>query len=320
MNSYIEILSTLFRDIEHDLGTRDLNNLTLKAFETTVKQSKMKTLEEFCEKFKELLRSIKSTQPRFSIIIEHFYKLHEYIYNFSKKHPDMPWQDAKQKLIAHINELSKEDRREKKHLLEQTKKIDVEGKTILIFDHSHTVQDALGLLWKDGQKFKVIVAEQDIEKTETIIEALESNGIPFQVVPSYMLSHLDEQIDILFFGAVTFKNDYNFVMDPGSAPIIAEFHLNKKPTYMFMTTSKFALWKSQPRHGVFAHKHRRKHTKKSIFFERLKFSHDRVSLDFFTHIVTEAGIITPNQFKKIYDEKYEERTKWREIFFEKEAE
>jgi len=313
MNQYIETLSNLFRTIEHDLGTRDLNNLTLQAFRTTIRQTKMDSLHEFCEKFKELLLAIKSTQPRFAIIIEHFYRLYTFIFELTEKHPDMPWHQAKEKLIHHISELEKEDRREKKQLLEQAKKIQAEGKTILIFDHSHTVQDALALLWREGQRFQVVVAEQDIEKTETIIEALARNNISFQVVPSYMLSHVEEQIDILFFGAVTFKSDDNFVMDPGSAAIIAEFHLHKKPTYMFMTTSKFALWQAQPRHGVFSHRHTRKHTQKPIFFERLKFSHDRVPLHFFTHIVTETGIVSPSAFKKIYKDKYAERKKWQAL-------
>ena len=159
--------------------------------------------------------------------------------------------------------------------------------------------------------FRVILGEQDIEKTETIIEALDKAGIPFQVVPSYMLSHVDEEIDVLFFGCVTLKSTYQFVMDPGSAAIVSEFHIEKKPIYLFSTTSKFALWKAEPRHAVYAHKHMRKHTTRPIRFERLKFSHDRVPLDLFTSVITEIGIFTPDELKEVYNKKFDERKKWR---------
>ena len=121
-------------------------------------------------------------------------------------------------------------------LTEVCSNIDVNNKNILIFDHSHTVQNILKYLHQSGQKFTILLAEQDLKKTEDNISFLISTGIPFKVVPAYMISHLEEGIDIAFFGGVTFQNGEQFVMDTGSKSIISELKIEKKPIYVFITT------------------------------------------------------------------------------------
>jgi translation initiation factor 2B subunit (eIF-2B alpha/beta/delta family) len=127
--------------------------------------------------------------------------------------------------------------------------------------------------------------------------------IPFQVIPAYMLSHIHDDIDMVFFGAVTLKDTMVFVMQPGTHGVLSEFHMADVPSYLFMNTLKFSLWKSKKRVGVFMQKHTREHRRKPIQYRRIKYSHDRVPTKFFHKIVTNEGILTPPKIKKLFNEK-----------------
>jgi len=200
-------------------------------------------------------------------------------------------------------EIVKDIKYHSQDLIKQSEKINVEGKTILIHDHSHTVRDVLTHFKKMGKKFKVVVAEQDFDKTHDNIEYLFSAGIPFQVVPSYMLSHVHDRIDMLFFGALTLKDTMTFVMDPGTHGIISEFHVAKTPIHMFIDTDKFSFWKSKKREGIFIHEHTRAHHAKPIEYERIKYSHDRVPSELFTKVITDKGVFKSEELKDVYKEK-----------------
>jgi len=186
---------------------------------------------------------------------------------------------------------------------ESVRKIDADGKNILIYDHSHSVQHALETLKSIGQKFTLLIAEQDLQKTSDSIMFAHQLEIPYKVVPSYMLSYLDETIDMAFFGAVTLQHGGQFVMDPGSKSVISHLHLEKKPIYVFLTTSKFSLWDiKSPQKEIYVKSHMRKHHHlNDIEFERVKFSHDRVDLNLVDFTVTEKGIFTPKELQKEYD-------------------
>ena len=98
-------------------------------------------------------------------------------------------------------------------------------------------------------------------------------------------------------------------MDPGTNGLVSQFHLMKKPVYLFIVTSKFSMWKAKKKMGVYSHVHMRRHYCKPIDFERIKFSHDRVPSKLMKKIVTEKGIFTPRKIKEIFDKKLEKRLK-----------
>jgi len=211
----------------------------------------------------------------------------------------------KKMFVKQVEKILQYGSKQRVSILKQSEKMDLEGKTILIHDHSHTVQDVLVHHKNMGEHFKVIIAEQNFEKTQDNIERMHGAGIPFQVIPSYMLSHLHEEIDMAFFGAVTMKSTMNFVMAPGDHSIISEFHLIGVPIYMFIDTSKFSLWEAEKKMEVFMHKHERDHRSKPITYERIKYSHDRVPVNLFKKTVTNAGIFDPVGIKKLFLEKME---------------
>ncbi len=298
----LEHFSSLFRELEVEIGTRDLTELLLKALILSIKTFKGDNFDAFCKQFNELAEIISNTEPKFGILIYHFSKIQK---EFNNKYcATLPTKKWKGILITRINQILIESKDEARKLLEHARsEIDVEGKTILIHDNSHTVQDVLVHFKRKGKKFKVIIAEQSFDKTHNNIERMHVAKIPFQVVPAYMLSHIHEDIDMLFFGALTLKENMNFVMNTGTHGIISEFKMEGVPIYMFINARKFSLWKSKTRLGVFMHKHKRMHHSKPIEYERIKYSHDRVPAKMFKKIITNAGVFGAAGLKKLFKEK-----------------
>lgn len=297
------ILSDLFRKIESDIGTQEFCSLVLNALKSALKQYKFHSTDDFVKHLLQVFDLIKSTKPRYAILLDSFYRFLKY---YEK-------QKDPQSILKLIDEI---ERIKIAYMLEAKQMVDVVGadvdvkdKNILIYDHSHSVQHILEFFVKKHKKFNVIIAEQDIEKTEDNISFCHRLGIPYKVVPSYMLSQMDQAIDMLFFGAVTFQEGYQFVMDPGSKSIISHFHLEKKPAYVFLTTSKFSLWEiSDKKQTVYSVKNKRHHhCEHSIEFERIKFSHDRVPLDLISFVGTEKGIHNTAEFTDMFDEMFQRR-------------
>ncbi len=290
--------------MESEIGTRDLAALVLKALKNSVKVLKTSGKESICTQFKNLAEVITSTEPKFGILNYHFEKLSSKLKDeiCAKDLSDL---EIKERLCTEIDKILNDWKKSRHGLIGNSDNIDVEGKTILIHDHSHTVQDVLVHYKNKGKKFKVVIAEQDFDKTHNNIERMHKAGIPFEVVPAYMLSHVHKEIDMLFFGALTLKDTMDFVMDPGTLGIISEFHVEHVPTYMFIDSAKFSLWKSQKRGDIFIRRDTRKHIGGHIEYERVKYSHDRVPADLFKKIVTEQGVYTPEALTQLFADKME---------------
>ncbi|MBI4235177.1 hypothetical protein HY604_02660 [Candidatus Peregrinibacteria bacterium] len=299
MHVKTEIFSKLLRDLEAEIGTGDLGKLILQSMILSIENLKVNDAKAFMEQLVGIMEIFANTEPKFGIINYNLKKFYQAFSNeFGKdKSSHKKWKKLAIKELEEILNLAK---KQKQLLLENAEKIDVDGKTILIHDHSHSVQDVLVHYKKMGKHFRVVIAEQELEKTHSNIERLHNAEIPFQVVPAYMLSHVHRKVDMLFFGAVTLKDTMDFVMDPGTNGLISEFHVAKVPIYMFIVANKFSLWKSKKRAEVFIHKHLRKHEDKAIEYERIKYSHDRVPSNLFHKIITDRGIFTPVQLKKFF--------------------
>ena len=276
-----EQLSALFRNIEMDLGTHGFCILVLEAFLEAICQYKIRNKEQLFEQFNEIFRLIKNVKPKYAILIDSFYKI------FSQA-SDQTFEE----ITNHIREIKAYYEGEMDMLVRVADQIDVQNKNILIYDHSHSVQNALRHFKEKKHNFTVLLAEQDAEKTEDNIAFLCSTGIPFKLVPAYMISHLEETIDMSFFGAVTFQEGGQFVMDPGSKSMISELKIEEKPVYVFLTTSKFSLWEVKDYQKEIHVKSQALNPKTSdkVEFERIKFSHDRVAAKLIDYVVTEGAI------------------------------
>lgn len=300
MNHLKDQLSALFRTIEADLGTHGFCILVLESFLNALSQCRVRDKEELLKQMAEIMDLIQNVKPKYAILIDSFYKILTQAQEQSLK-----------EIKKNIRQIKHYYQEEMKLLVQAANAIDANGKNILIFDHSHSVHNVLRYLHEKGQNFTILLAEQDHNKTEDNILFLSQENIPFKVVPAYMISHLEEGIDMAFFGGVTFQKGEQLVMDPGSKSMISELKIEHKPIYVFLTTSKFSLWKVKDFQKEIHVKSDMKlhHGAGKIQFERVKFSHDRVSVDLIDHIVTEKGLFTPTELQHEFHRLMEQREK-----------
>lgn len=315
MLAYREKISKLFLDIEGEVGTTRLNDMVLFSLKKAIHDFREKGEEDFLQQFYELLELVKNTSPRIALIIDHFFHIWNVLQEAKKQDHfgnHLYWE---RKIIDALKIFRKESQHERKMMTKAGVNIVGRKDVILIHSISGSVLDTLFESRKKGKDFEVIVAEQEAEKTMHIVEVLTKHKISFKVVPEYMLSHVESEITKVFLGGVTINSDMNVVCDAGSNAIVSEFHLSQKKIYLFISTRKYSLWRSRIEH----HHYKVKSTKtlgyKPIEFQRLKFSHDRVPLDYYDFIVTEMGKMTPGEIKESYKKKYDERAAWRKEFF-----
>jgi len=304
-----QVLSKLFANIEKDLGAHRFCMLALEALQEALLQYKDTNRKQLKKNLLDIFKLLQGTKPKYAILLDAFYKILDAEAQASNK-------TFIKDVVKQIDLIHASYQLEKLEMVKTAQSMDVEGKNILIYDHSHSVQDVLNAFHQDGKKFTVVLAEQDIEKTGDNIEFFHNLAIDYKVVPSYMLSHVDKAIDMVFFGALTMQQHYHFVMDPGTKSLISHFYLEKKPIYVFLTTSKFSLWpleKGVP-HVYSKPQKRKHHTMSHIQFERLKFSHDRLSIDLVTKIITEKGIFNPEELKDVFDDLFKKRQKLRKLY------
>lgn len=141
-------------------------------------------------------------------------------------------------------------------------------------------------------KPRIIVAGQEKEKSERIIQALHKNSFEFFVVSEFSISHVLDQIDLALFGGLTLNSEGALVLGPGSASLIAQLRAHNIPSYVYLPTNKFSLWQ-EPRETAF--KEIRSKQLGEIEYNKHVFSHDTLPSEHVTGIITEKGVLTPQQ-------------------------
>ena len=304
----VQLLSELLRSVEVECGTSDMARMVFHSLKEAILHLKAEENKEFYKEFKALVKNIHRTEPRYAILSYYTNKLLAAFDEIRKS--DI---DYKAWAVEQLEKIEQEMDNNTNQIIRHSESINLHKKTILLHDHSHTVHGVLVNQKKLGRKFKVIIAEQETEKTEENIEVLHKSRIPFQVVPDYMISHIHESVDMVFFGALTMKDTMHFVMDPGAYGVISQFKSLKVPIYVFIKDTKFSYWKSKPRGGIYFKKHKRNHCSHAIEYDRIKYSHDRVPVDLFHRIVTNSGVFAPAKLKEIFQKNYKMYEKKGEI-------
>jgi translation initiation factor eIF-2B subunit alpha len=307
-------LSILFLDIEKEAGTSQLNYHVMKALEKAIHDFIEIDEEDFFTQFQELIESVKDTKPKIALIIDHFFHIWKHLCEAQKQpHPEghLYWE---RKIIDQIKCFRTQTKKYNQTIRDFGVREIINGDVILVHSNSRTVLNVLKKAVRVKKKFHVILAEQELEKTQVLIEQLSKAGVEFQVVPEYMLSHVMNVVTKVFLGGVTLNSRGFVVADAGTSPIVSDFHLHKTPLYLFISTKKFSLWKTAETDHASKIKTKKLHGYRNIYFERVKFSHDRIELDLFNYIVTEKGILTPDETRELYKKRYDERENWRKEF------
>ena len=112
------ILSDLFRKIESDIGTQEFCSLVLEALKSALRQYQFKSDLDFMSHLLEVFEMIKSTKPRYAILLDSFYKFLRF-YEAQKK---------PQSIDVLIDEI---DRIQVSYKLEERQMVDCTGQEIL---------------------------------------------------------------------------------------------------------------------------------------------------------------------------------------------
>jgi translation initiation factor 2B subunit (eIF-2B alpha/beta/delta family) len=297
--NFDQIASNLLRNVEDDLGSQGMTELVLESYSETAQNLKIEDRAEFLKQMKGLLKMFIDTKPKYAMLLDSFYEIWTSANNCKGDDFIECVQKEIERQIQKINEDSK-------NIMVNGQAIIDDGDTLLVYNTSKTALKVLSEAKKRGKKFKVILAEQNEGKTSSIIDYLVSHKIAFSTVPAYMVSHMTEHVTKAMFGAVTYKNTNDFVMNTGSAGLVSLMREHKIKTYMFMATSKMALWESKPHESAFKTTNDKGCSR--IKYKKISFSHDRVSVDNFDLVITESGRFTSKQFDRLYQEKFAKRT------------
>ncbi len=315
MQTTMEQLSKILISIENEIGTTNLTLLSLDAINTAVRFLKVNDVDDFMKKYEELVMNIRNTKPRMAIIIYYFSITLEWLVENQDSFKNM--EDVYNFLEQKTKQISNEIETDLSKIQKIWANLVQDQDIILIHDHSSTILGTLVEAKKSGKNFSVIVWEQKQDTTEKIIYFLQQNDIDLQVIPEYMLSHIEHKITKFFVWWLSFNNEFNFVWAPGTNEIVSEFFHAKKEIYMFMTTKKYSLWIAKE---AVDYRYKIKEVKwlvdpKVQSYQRLKFSHDRIPIDLFTGLVTEQWILTPKETKEEYTKLYAQSEIWRDTYF-----
>lgn len=301
-NTERQNFSNLLLTLEHDMGTRDACYAFLDCLQATLPITAFKDADDLKKQITDFYGIFIHLKPRMAIIQNYLDAVMRTMLAYRGTNP--------KKLIEQITETvraAEEDNRTRcTQLVKEAVKLIHNDDRVLIHSHSHTVLDVLKAARNTHKRFSVIVAEQEAEKTLDVIGFLKEHGIPFTVVPEYMLSHVEHDISCMLLGAVTLKHDMNFAVDAGSKAIVSEMNSAKVPVYLLLTTNKFSYWRTREAHQVVQTTKSAHHKRGGFEYERVKFSHDRLPADQVTKVITEEGAFAVPDLKKRYAEKLDE--------------
>lgn len=305
--SFITIVSGLFRKSEETFGTRDFCFNALYSWEKAI-QDFEGSKEKFHEELNKMVYLVKHTSPRIAFLIFMVITIMEQFEEFQTAHEGASLEEEKIALSEIIQSVITRRKQSVQKLIFASEGIIKNNTTIMLHDPSHTLFDILLHAQKMGKKFKIMVAEQESEKTAIIIDFLQKNSFEFTVVPEYLLSHIEKDIDLVLGGGTTVNSLYEVVADAGTHSLVSEMKEAGVPIYIAITTDKFSLWKAEEHH---AHKQQKHVTSSGVEYDKLIFSHDRFPIFWATGFITNKGVLSAEQVKEFYDEEYQKQENWR---------
>ncbi|MCB0311028.1 MAG: hypothetical protein KDD42_07325 [Bdellovibrionales bacterium] len=200
-------------------------------------------------------------------------------------------------LIAHMNSVLSIKKERLSSMAQHVIEIFQSKKKVLLHSSGRTMQYLIGYLAEKNVKPEVFVASQEPRKTKRLINSLHENGYEYSVVSEHAIAHVIEYLDLALFGCLTLNRENQLIMQPGSSSLISQMHDSKVPIYVFLTTNKFSFWAeaTEP-----AYREIRPKKLDNIRYEKIVFSHDTVPLELATGLITEEGVLTPQEARNIF--------------------
>lgn len=298
----------LLLELEHDLGTRDTCVNFLESFKDALRLTAFKDADDVRRQIRAFYGMFADVKPRMAIIQNYLDDLLEGLLESKADTPEM----LLDQLLTEIKEAEADNKERAKRLTKHALELIPQDAKVLVHSHSHTVLDTLCAAKRAHRAFTVVVAEQEGEHTLDVIHTLQKANVPFTVVPEYMLSYIEEDIDCMLIGAVTLKADFVLAADAGTKAVVSEMNAAGIPVHLLITTNKFSFWKTRSAPQTIKTVKSLHHHRGGFEYDRVKFSHDRMPLDQVTSVATEEGRFTVAAMKKRFEElldEYEEQVR-----------
>lgn len=235
----LQNLYQLLRDIGNVLGIARTTVLALHGFIESIQELKC-SREEIVALYSELAETIKNSEPKIIPLIH----LIEQFEDEMRKHVrsgDTGLEEIKVQAVKVLEdkiELFKSNARKVTESgLAHVRNDDV----ILVHSASSVVTNILVRAREVlNRNFKVIILEQNLERTRQLIQAFERAGVEYRVVRDYNLDHYIGQATKMFLGALTVTSDRKIVAPVGTCGTVSLCHLNNVAVYLFANTLHFS--------------------------------------------------------------------------------
>ena len=230
-------LNAILVDMEREHGTRDTCVHFLECLKGALDNTRFRDAADVRKQFSDFYDLFTCMKPRMAIIQNY---LDDVLERLPEGDADPSAVVASMIELVRSAEADNVERNER--LKHEAMKLVQHRSTVLVHSHSHTVLETLDMANNTHKKFNVIVAEQESSRTLDVLKFLNARGIPFTVVPEYMLSCVEMDIGCMLIGAVTLKHDMHFVVDAGTKAVVSEMNAAKIPVRLMLTTNKFSYW------------------------------------------------------------------------------
>jgi len=290
-------------------GSRDFSFLAIESLRRSVSDFQG-TRQELLSELEKIVEIVKNTSPRIALLMMMFFRVLEEFEDYVRDFPENSLSEDKEKIIEIIESVGEKRRKSVEKLIAFSRELISNGDRILLHDASHTIFDIFLAAKNDGKKIEIVVAEQEAEKTATIIRFLVENEFSFRVIPEYLLSYVRENVDVCFVGAVTVNSLGEVVGDAGTNSLVAEMRAWEIPVIVPITTDKFSLWDAEHKHH--SYKAVKRKSIVGLEYDKLVYSHDRYPVAWVSKFITNKGVLNAEELQKMYDAYYEKNSLWRQ--------
>ncbi|MBF0390249.1 MAG: hypothetical protein HQK71_09135 [Desulfamplus sp.] len=274
----------LLRDIGDIQGIARTTILSIESFIAAIKELRC-SQDEVAGLYIELADAIKNSQPKIIPLIHLIERFEKDMRQIMRTSPSIEEirNSAEKSLREQIELFKNKADKVTQHGLNYIKNGDV----IIAHSASWVITNILIEAKKVTKPlFRVIVLEQNKERTRQLIQALREHDIDHHVTPAHDLSHYVNEANKMFLGALTITSDHKIVAPSGTSGTVSLCHLNNISVHLFANTLHYSHNRAIDQ---YIYSEEGNTNTANLHFPITTHSHDLIDLELIDHVVTEDG-------------------------------
>lgn len=274
-----EILYRLFRDHMEVQGFLRATEISLEALLKSLRLFKAEEPGDFDRQWGELYEAIWSSEPRNTPLIG-------MLSICETDGESQSFSDGREKMIACIQGRLNHVGRSVERVAAAGAELVADGDFIIVHSVSSILKRLLGKAREQGKDFRVLILQQDPNKTGEVMKQLREEGVDYLAAPEYSISHFMDQATKMFLGAMAITEDDKVVCAAGTASIVGMANLHDLPVYLFV--SPLVLSDRECRdHNI--HRKEEVCVDRGLEYTQIIHSNDVVDICRINHLVSEQG-------------------------------